>query len=313
MGNKVKQSLPLCYLGATRPPNAGDNFAKGFSLGSIWTWGEKTYNCTGDGIWELGGGSLTQASQAQVEAAFDNTDQTTPVVLEQTSTLTPFNAWWLVQKIKAWVRAGFTLTGALNFAPSVALTGATPAIGAANSNNITITSTTTITGFDTIAEGAIRRVKFSAITTLTHSASLDLPTSANITTAVGDEAVFMSLGGGNWKCISYTRKDGTALAEQVGVAYNTYVNTQDKKFNFKLSFNGVRVIEDYWIDAGTVSAPTISAGLTVLEYALVTEASYSSSYPVTIPANTRVFWRCTFSTNSFTGSANLKGSYTNNI
>lgn len=51
----------------------------------------------------ISGGDLTQASQAQVEAAFDNTDQTTPVVLEQTSALTPFNAWWLVQKIKTWV------------------------------------------------------------------------------------------------------------------------------------------------------------------------------------------------------------------
>lgn len=172
-----------------------------------------------DGTALAGSGvSLTQASQAQVEAAFDNTNQTTPVVLEQTSALTPFNAWWLVQKIKAFFDAlylkltGGTLTGALNYAPSVIpATSATPAIGAAASNNITITSTTTITGFDTIAEGAIRRVKFAAITPLVHSANLDLPTSANITTAVGDEAVFRSNGGGSWKCISFLRKDGSAL------------------------------------------------------------------------------------------------------
>jgi hypothetical protein len=107
---------------------------------------------------------------------------------------------------------GGTLTGALNYAPSVIPTSsATPAIGAAASNNITITSTTTITGFDTIAEGSIRRVKFAAITPLTHSANLDLPTSANITTAVGDEAVFRSNGGGSWKCISFLRKNGSSL------------------------------------------------------------------------------------------------------
>jgi len=160
----------------------------------------------------ISGGGLTQASQTQVEAAFDNTDQTTPVVLEQTSALTPFNAWWLVQKIKTWVKAGFTLTGALNYASSITpAASATPAIGAAASNNITITSTTTITGFDTIAEGTIRRVKFSAVTPLTHSANLDLPTSANITTAVGDEAVFRSNGAGSWKCIAFMRKDGSAL------------------------------------------------------------------------------------------------------
>lgn len=62
----------------------------------------------------IGGGSLAQASQAQVEAAFDNTDQTTPVVLEQTSALTPFNAWWLVQKIKAFFSTTANQTDSTN-------------------------------------------------------------------------------------------------------------------------------------------------------------------------------------------------------
>lgn len=60
------------------------------------------------------GSSLTQSSQAQVEAAFDNTDQTTPVVLEQTSVLTPFNAWWLVQKVKAFFSTTANQTDSTN-------------------------------------------------------------------------------------------------------------------------------------------------------------------------------------------------------
>jgi hypothetical protein len=293
--------LQLTYNATTLilPSNANITTAVGDiavfrSLGSgNWECIEYTRR---DGTALVGGSSLTQASQAQVEAAFDNTDQTTPTTLEQTSVLTPFNTWWLVQKIKtffgttanqtdstnkrfvtdaekvvigntsntnsgnetattigallttdttpldtdlvvSWdgtvlmkttwtnVKAflvtyfdtlylkltGGTLSGALNYAPTISLTGATPAIGAAGSNNIAITSTTTITAFDTIAEGTIRRVKFSAITTLTHSSNLDLPTSANITTAVGDEAVFRSNGAGSWKCIAFMRKDGTAL------------------------------------------------------------------------------------------------------
>jgi hypothetical protein len=63
---------------------------------------------------KLGGGGTTQSSQAQVEAAFDNTDQTTPVVLEQTSALTPFNAWWLVQKIKAFFSTTANQTDSTN-------------------------------------------------------------------------------------------------------------------------------------------------------------------------------------------------------
>jgi len=85
----------------------------------------------------ISGGGLTQASQAQVEAAFDNTDQTTPVVLEQTSALTPFNAWWLVQKIKTWVKAGFTLT-----VTSQSATGLT--IECSTGTDVTLPSATTI-------------------------------------------------------------------------------------------------------------------------------------------------------------------------
>jgi len=109
---------------------------------------------------------------------------------------------------------------ALNFAPSVNLASSTnPALGATASNNVTITGTTTISGFDTVTDGITRIVKFSGILQLTYNAtSLILPTSANITTAVGDIAVFRSLGSGNWECITYTRRDGTALVGGGGVS-----------------------------------------------------------------------------------------------
>ena len=109
---------------------------------------------------------------------------------------------------------GGTLASALNEAPPVTLaSAATVNIGAAAANTINITGTTTITAFDTIAAGATRRVIFAGILTLTHNAtSLILPTMANITTAAGDVAEFVSLGSGNWKCISYQRANGTALA-----------------------------------------------------------------------------------------------------
>lgn len=89
-------------------------------------------------------------------------------------------------------------------------------IGAATGNYIDITGTTTITAFDTVTAGAIRVLKFEGILTLTHNAtSLILPTGANITTAVGDVAVFVSEGSGNWRCVSYTRADGTPLVNGV--------------------------------------------------------------------------------------------------
>lgn len=103
--------------------------------------------------------------------------------------------------------AQLTLPNALNYAAPVTLASASSvAIGAAASNNITISGTTTITSFDTIAAGARRNVKFSGALTLTYNAtSLILPGAANITTAANDNAEFLSLGGGNWICTSYQR------------------------------------------------------------------------------------------------------------
>lgn len=105
------------------------------------------------------------------------------------------------------------LPGALNEAPAVALASATTVdIGAALANTINITGTTTITGLGTAPSGVFRRLVFSAAVTLTYNAvSLILPTSANITTAADDVAEFLSLGSGNWKCISYGRKNGQPL------------------------------------------------------------------------------------------------------
>ena len=109
---------------------------------------------------------------------------------------------------------GGTMSGALNLAPAVTLaSAASVAIGAAASNTVNVTGTTAITSFDTIAAGARRTVVFAAALTLTHNAtSLILPTSANIVTAAGDVAEMLSLGGGNWKCVSYQRQSGAAVA-----------------------------------------------------------------------------------------------------
>lgn len=77
-------------------------------------------------------------------------------------------------------------------------------IGAASSQYVRVTGTTTITGLGTAAAGVVRDVLFEGALTLTHNAtSLILPTGANITTTAGDTALFRSEGSGNWRCIRY--------------------------------------------------------------------------------------------------------------
>ncbi len=122
--------------------------------------------------------------------------------------------------------AGGTITGtltmsgaAINEAIRVDVASATTTdIGAAASNYVQITGTTTITGLGTIASGVRRKVVFGGILILTHNAtSLILPNNgANITTAAGDTAEFESEGSGNWRCTDYQRASGAALGPGPG-------------------------------------------------------------------------------------------------
>lgn len=89
-------------------------------------------------------------------------------------------------------------------------------LSAATGDYVDVTGTTTITGLGTATAGVEKTVRFTGALTLTHNAtSLILPSSASITTVNGDTAIFRSLGSGNWKCISYTRQDGTAVVAPV--------------------------------------------------------------------------------------------------
>ena len=122
--------------------------------------------------------------------------------------------WAYIPASMAFSKAGDTMTGAINEAPPVtAASAGVLNIGVLASNNITITGTTAITSFGTFDAGAVRRVTFSGVLVLTHNAtSMILPGAANITTIAGDVAEFVSLGSGNWRCASYLRSNGQALA-----------------------------------------------------------------------------------------------------
>ncbi|SHF03130.1 hypothetical protein SAMN02745157_1477 [Kaistia soli DSM 19436] len=89
-------------------------------------------------------------------------------------------------------------------------------LGAATGDFAAITGTTTIASLGTAPAGIERTVYFTGVLTLTHSGTLVLPTGANITTAVGDVAVFRSHGSGAWRCVSYMRADGNPVTGSMG-------------------------------------------------------------------------------------------------
>ncbi|MGD9538561.1 MAG: hypothetical protein AB7P52_11595 [Alphaproteobacteria bacterium] len=110
------------------------------------------------------------------------------------------------------------MTAAINEAGWVDLaSAATCNIGAAASNNVRITGSTTITSFGTAASGVRRILRFAGALTLTHNAtSLILPGNTNLATAANDTATFVSLGSGNWLCAGYKRASGLAVVGASG-------------------------------------------------------------------------------------------------
>lgn len=90
---------------------------------------------------------------------------------------------------------------------------ATVDIGAQNSTLINITGTTTIASFGANYNGP-RYIRFDGALTLTNSATLVLPGSANITTAAGDSAIAVPLGlpATGWRVAAYQRADGQAIS-----------------------------------------------------------------------------------------------------
>ena len=122
-------------------------------------------------------------------------------------------------------------------APTTLAAAGTTDLGSKDETFITLTGTAaTITALGTVSAGIYKWVIFNAAHVLTHNAtSLILPSAANITAASGDVACFVSLGSGNWRCVSYTRasgnnvlnastfSDGTVSAP--GIAFSSDLNT----------------------------------------------------------------------------------------
>jgi hypothetical protein len=144
---------------------------------------------------------------------------------------------------------------------------ATTDIGAAAGNFVQITGTSgTITSLGNAQAGARRIVYFvSAGLVLTHNIStLVLPGQANITVASGDVAVFVSIGTNAWRCVSYTKLDGTpvALATQAQMetgTSNAVVVTPGRQHFHPLSAKGWL---SFTLSGGSLSAITTAGAIT---------------------------------------------------
>lgn len=177
----------------------------------------------GDGLIVDGSASTTTTySSTKI-----NTDNAT-----QDAALT---AWLALKANKAWDT--FTWLVSLNKGSDIASATALP-LGTATGNYVDVTGTTTVTSITAPASGNMQIfTRFTGILTLTHNAtSLILPTGANITTTVWDVAQWVYLGSNNWRCVSYTRADGTPLGG-VSITSLTEDTTGDMTADFLLAYD----------------------------------------------------------------------------
>ena len=91
------------------------------------------------------------------------------------------------------------------------ISSASPTVVDTDGDYFDVTGTTNFAAF-TVAADRHFFIQFDGVLTMTHHATnLDLPGGANITTAAGDVAEFVSTGANTVQCVNYTRASGKAV------------------------------------------------------------------------------------------------------
>ena len=100
----------------------------------------------------------------------------------------------------------------INQSKGADLTAASSLAIGSDGNTFDVLGSSTIVTLATSGKiGTQINLRFLGGATITHGSGIDLPSGANITTTVGDEAEFVEQATGQWRCTNYQRNSGKAL------------------------------------------------------------------------------------------------------
>lgn len=211
--------------------NTSTEFSGGYSYVEAGSLGTTSWVCTNSPAPTVGTTAITftQSSGPGSYTASNGLTRTgtvfsidTNITVDKTTVQTLTNKTLTAPALTGPTSDTLVLSSFLNEAKGADIASATTTdLGAATGNFVHVTGTTTITGLGTVQAGTRRVVKFTGALILTYNAtSLIIPTAANITTAAGDTATFISLGSGNWICIGYQPASGAALIASPSSTYH---------------------------------------------------------------------------------------------
>ena len=175
------------------------------------------------------------------------------------------------------------------------ITSASPLVIDTDGDSFDVTGTTNFSAL-TVAADRHFFTQFDAILTMTHGGSLVLPGAANITTAAGDVAEWISTAANTVRCVNYTKADGkavvsAAITEFIAIAVSdetTALETGTAKATFRMPYaftlSAVRISVTTAPTSATILVDINEGGSTILSTKLMIDAGEKTSTTAATPA-----------------------------
>ena len=156
-------------------------------------------------------------------------------------------------------------------------TAATLVLGT-DGNYFTVAGGGTITAIQTVKVGTVVTLDFFSISTLQHSANLELPGELDITVQNGDQGTFIEYATGQWRCINFQRLNFPP--PQITSLVPRYVNASPQALSGPGAVDIVTPITNF-TSVGATDALTLADGTEIGQMKVINHEVDGGGYVLT--------------------------------